>query len=291
MSDKSRAPRKVAIADHLWNAFAQMAEEMGSDREGLINQAMFMFARLNGFLDAGSAQGVSRNQKGAESVAAPPVLSATPAAAAEEDSESKSPSGRDAQRREVQDRVLETAAQLERDIKVRNSKVAAPEPEPEPEPDPEPEFGEDEESAVSEPVFEDEIEEGDEADSAHGEDESAEDEDYIEDDEIDDDEIVDELMGEVARKNLYLMSEEGELDKVAKDRFLIGRGKHCDFIIQSGKVSREHAVIVRENDEFFIEDLGSSNGTWNNKKRIKRRKIEDGDEYFICSEKVKTVIR
>ena len=35
-----------------------------------------------------------------------------------------------------------------------------------------------------------------------------------------------------------------------------------------------------------MEDLGSSNGTWFDKKRITRRKVEDGDEYFVCSEKI-----
>ena len=61
---------------------------------------------------------------------------------------------------------------------------------------------------------------------------------------------------------LVLLAEGRELDRVAKDRFLIGRGKHCDLIINSGKVSREHAAITREGQAWFIEDLGSSNGTW-----------------------------
>lgn len=85
---------------------------------------------------------------------------------------------------------------------------------------------------------------------------------------------------------LVLFAEGREVDRVTGAPFLIGRGKHCDLIINSGKVSREHARIVREGEAFFIEDLGSSNGTWFDKKRITRRRVEHGDEYFICSEKL-----
>ena len=56
-------------------------------------------------------------------------------------------------------------------------------------------------------------------------------------------------------------------------------------------MSREHAVVVREANDWFIEDLGSSNGTWFNKQRVKRRRVEDGDEYYICNEKIKFVLR
>lgn len=142
-------------------------------------------------------------------------------------------------RREVQERVLETAAELERLIQNKRGGNAPPPAEPD-------------------------------------------------GDNIDIDDPGGESQGAPA---LYMMVEGGELDRIAKDRFVIGRGKHCDFVINSGKVSREHAVISREANDFFIEDLGSSNGTWFNKQRIKRRKIEDGDEYFICSDKVKFVYR
>jgi pSer/pThr/pTyr-binding forkhead associated (FHA) protein len=62
-------------------------------------------------------------------------------------------------------------------------------------------------------------------------------------------------------------------------------------VINSGKVSREHASVVREGTDWYIEDLGSSNGTWFNKQRIKRQKIEDGDEYFVCSERIRFALR
>src|SRR5262249_47281397 len=85
---------------------------------------------------------------------------------------------------------------------------------------------------------------------------------------------------------LFLTSSDGRREKITKSRFLIGRGRHCDFVIDSGKVSREHAAVVREGLQYFIEDLNSSNGTYFDKQRIGRRKIEHGDQYLICSEKI-----
>jgi hypothetical protein len=94
-----------------------------------------------------------------------------------------------------------------------------------------------------------------------------------------------------AGRSLVLLSDGRELSRVLKDRFLIGRGKHCDLVIHSGKVSREHAVITRQGGDWFIEDLGSSNGTWFEKRRITRRQIQEGDEYYISAEKLSCSFR
>src|SRR5215510_7639088 len=48
--DRPRTPRTLLIPDHLWDTLAAMASEMGADRDALVNQALFTFARLNGFL-------------------------------------------------------------------------------------------------------------------------------------------------------------------------------------------------------------------------------------------------
>ena len=90
---------------------------------------------------------------------------------------------------------------------------------------------------------------------------------------------------------LVVVREDGTTLDVAKDRFLIGRGRHCDLVIDSAKISREHAAIVRDGTGWAIEDLGSSNGTWHKRERIERRRIADGDEFFVCSEKIRCVLR
>jgi hypothetical protein len=89
---------------------------------------------------------------------------------------------------------------------------------------------------------------------------------------------------------LRLMGGAGLLATVTGDRFLIGRGRHCDLVIDSAKVSREHAAIQREPDGWWIEDLGSSNGTWYQRARVERRRIENGDEYLICAEKIRCLL-
>jgi hypothetical protein len=92
-------------------------------------------------------------------------------------------------------------------------------------------------------------------------------------------------------KGLYILNEDGDTEKIDKDIYIIGRSSKCDLVINSVKVSREHAIITRERGEYYIEDLGSANGTWYKGEKIEKMKIRDGDEVFICDEKFKFVLR
>ncbi|WP_240359785.1 FHA domain-containing protein [Pyxidicoccus trucidator] len=90
---------------------------------------------------------------------------------------------------------------------------------------------------------------------------------------------------------LHIQLDKGEPVRIARDRFIIGRGAHCDLMVKSARVSREHAVVVREGAEFFIEDLESSNGTWFDHTRITRRLISDGEEYLLGGIRVTFTLR
>lgn len=58
-----------------------------------------------------------------------------------------------------------------------------------------------------------------------------------------------------------------------KDSVLVGRGKDCELRIIAEGVSRKHAKIYKEGDKVFIEDLGSSNGTFINEKKIQKEQF------------------
>jgi FHA domain-containing protein len=61
----------------------------------------------------------------------------------------------------------------------------------------------------------------------------------------------------------------------------IGRSPDCGIFLDDVTVSRKHAVLVQRNGSFFIEDQGSLNGTFVNRKRVEAAQIEDGDELQI----------
>lgn len=82
---------------------------------------------------------------------------------------------------------------------------------------------------------------------------------------------------------LYMQVDKNAPVPIRKDVFLIGRGSKCDYIIEHRSVSREHAVITRERNGWFIEDLNSANGTWLDGEQISKHKIEEGDEIQISN--------
>jgi hypothetical protein len=73
----------------------------------------------------------------------------------------------------------------------------------------------------------------------------------------------------------------GEHFLVEKDMVTIGRSPDCDVFLDDVTVSRRHAVVSRSGAEFSIEDLGSLNGTFVNRRRVDRGRLENGDELQI----------
>jgi pSer/pThr/pTyr-binding forkhead associated (FHA) protein len=92
-------------------------------------------------------------------------------------------------------------------------------------------------------------------------------------------------------KTLYILNSQGDMHKIDKDTFIIGRSRTCDLVISSSKVSRQHSSVVRENGEFYIEDLGSANGVWRDGVKIQKEKVRDNDEFMISEEVLKFVFR
>ena len=62
-----------------------------------------------------------------------------------------------------------------------------------------------------------------------------------------------------------------------KERVTIGRSADCDVRIDSADVSRMHAAVVAKSGRWFLEDLGSSNGTQLNGRAVRNAELRNGD--------------
>ncbi len=80
------------------------------------------------------------------------------------------------------------------------------------------------------------------------------------------------------------------VDTTIVDKLVVGRSEKCDIYLDDMKMSRVHFEIVNVNGEFWINDLGSANGTLlNNVKIIKRRKLRSNDEIIAGLSKFRIV--
>jgi pSer/pThr/pTyr-binding forkhead associated (FHA) protein len=64
--------------------------------------------------------------------------------------------------------------------------------------------------------------------------------------------------------------------------FLIGRGADCNLRLAASAVSRHHCLLRFQGGEATLSDLGSSNGTFVNNKRIRSQvALHSGDEIRV----------
>jgi len=73
----------------------------------------------------------------------------------------------------------------------------------------------------------------------------------------------------------------GETFLVSGDQMTIGRSPDAEVFLDDVTVSRNHALLVRRRDGVYIDDLGSLNGTYVNRRRIESHKLQDGDELQV----------
>jgi pSer/pThr/pTyr-binding forkhead associated (FHA) protein len=73
----------------------------------------------------------------------------------------------------------------------------------------------------------------------------------------------------------------GESFPLDGDRMTIGRRPDSDVFLDDVTVSRDHALVVRRGDEYHLDDLGSLNGTYVNRRRIESHHLADGDELQV----------
>jgi pSer/pThr/pTyr-binding forkhead associated (FHA) protein len=81
----------------------------------------------------------------------------------------------------------------------------------------------------------------------------------------------------------------GEFPIVHDKQILIGRSSDLDMVLVEDMVSRKHARIAPQGEQIWIEDLGSTNGTFVNGEKIKRARLKEGDRVLIGTSILKVI--
>jgi pSer/pThr/pTyr-binding forkhead associated (FHA) protein len=94
------------------------------------------------------------------------------------------------------------------------------------------------------------------------------------------------LIGEIPIKQQAFLEiigrrEDNKVIELGEGEVIIGRGSSCKLQLLSKSVSRKHARIFFRNDEYYIEDLGSTNGTYVNGIRVVKCALRKNDLIYL----------
>jgi pSer/pThr/pTyr-binding forkhead associated (FHA) protein len=99
------------------------------------------------------------------------------------------------------------------------------------------------------------------------------------------------LIGEIPIKQRAFLEivSRGERNRVfelGEGEVIIGRSPECGLQLSSKNVSRKHARIAFHNDEYYIGDLGSKNGTYVNGIRVMKCALRKNDLIYLGGVKI-----
>jgi len=75
--------------------------------------------------------------------------------------------------------------------------------------------------------------------------------------------------------------QEQQTFQLDKPKMVVGREPTCEIHIDNLGISRTHCAFVNKNDAFVVQDLGSSNGTYVNGRKVNEHFLNDADEVII----------
>jgi pSer/pThr/pTyr-binding forkhead associated (FHA) protein len=83
----------------------------------------------------------------------------------------------------------------------------------------------------------------------------------------------------------------GEFPLEMDSEVVIGRSSELDMVLVEDMVSRRHARITTYGNEIYIEDFGSTNGSFVNGEKITKARLKEGDRILVGTNIIKLVHR
>lgn len=84
-----------------------------------------------------------------------------------------------------------------------------------------------------------------------------------------------------------LLVSEDKRTVLSGERFVIGRSRECDLVLDDPNVSRQHAELRLEDGAWAVRDLGSTNGIKLNGSRSPGGRLSPGDEITLGLSRLK----
>ena len=97
------------------------------------------------------------------------------------------------------------------------------------------------------------------------------------------DELEEDAAPPPVQRETVTLTVDGRVVPITSSRVVVGRSRECDVRVDDGNVSRRHCEVAQESPTaWVVADLGSTNGTEVNGRKVSRRtRLDDGDRITV----------